>query len=166
MATVTAVFGIEKNERTVDDIVKYEIDNSKHNPEMKPTLKIEREDGPKPENKNIRATLKGKDLAFSRIVEEVKARDPGNNCERVVLMDGERALEKKAQEYLIPIGFIFILDLFHVIERIWELCYCFCKEGSSEAIVWVRKYLIMILSGKAGYFIGAIRQILKKGKYF
>lgn len=165
MATVTAVFGIEKNERTVDDIVKYEIDNSKHNPEMKPTLKIEREDGPKPENKNIRATLKGKDLAFSRIVEEVKARDPGNNCERVVLMDGERALEKKAQEYLIPIGFIFILDLFHVIERIWELCYCFCKEGSSEAIVWVRKYLIMILSGKAGYFIGAIRQILKKGKY-
>ena len=59
-------------------------------------------------------------------------------------------------------GFIIILDLFHVMERLWTLCYFFCKEGTEESVEWVRKYLTMILTGKVGYFIGAIRQIMKK----
>jgi len=77
-------------------------------------------------------------------------------------MDGEPALEKKAKENLTPRGFIIILDLFHVMERLWTLCYFFCKEGSLESVEWVRKYLTMILTGKVGYFIGAVRQIMKK----
>ena len=136
MATVTAVFGVERNIRDVDDILKHEIGNSASNP-GKTELKIATEDGPKPENK----------------------------CERVLLMDGEPALEKKAKEYLIPLCFIFILDLFHVMEKLWKLCYFFCTEASIESIQWVRKYLTMILAGKVGYFIGAIRQIITKGKY-
>lgn len=165
MATVTAIFGIERNKRTVDDIIKHEIDNSAHNPEAKSGLRIERDDGPKPENKKLRATLKGKVIAFERLIPEIKLRDPENICEKAVLMDGEPALEKKALEYLVPLGFIIILDLFHVMERLWELCYFFCKEGTLESVKWVRKYLTMILTGKTGYFIGAIRQILTKGNY-
>lgn len=161
MATVTAVFGVEKNIRDVDDIIKYEIDNSKNNP-LKSKLKIVVDDGPKPENKIVRATLEGKDKAFERIVKEVESRDPGNNCRRVLLMDGERALETMAKKYLMPITFIFILDLFHVMERLWTLCYFFCKERSLESVRWVKKYLTMILTGKVGYFIAAIRQIMTK----
>jgi len=164
MATVTAVFGIERNIREVDDIIKYEVDNSKNNP-SKPKLKIEADTGPKPENKIVRATLEGKDKAFERIVKEVESRDPGSCCERVLLMDGERALETKAKDYLMPLGFVFILDLFHVIERLWSLCYFFCKEGSSASVQWVSKYLRMILTGKVGYFIGAIRQMITKRNF-
>ena len=164
MATVTAVFGVERNIRAVDDIIKHEIGNSASNP-GKTKLKIATEDGPKPENKIVRATLEGKKKAFERIVEEVKNRDPENKCERVLLMDGEPALEKKAKEYLIPLCFIFILDLFHVMEKLWKLCYFFCAEASIESIQWVRKYLTMILAGKVGYFIGAVRQIITKSKY-
>ena len=161
MATVTAVFGIEKNIRDVNDIVKYETDNSEKTPVL-PKLKIVTADEPKPENKTVRATLEGKEKAFERIVKEIDSRDPNGNCERILLMDGEPALEKKAKEFLMPIGFIMILDLFHVMERLWKLCYFFCKEGSVESVEWVRKYLTMILTGKVGYFIGAIRQIMKK----
>lgn len=161
MASVTAVFGIERNVRNVDDIVRYETDNSGENP-ARPTLKIATNDEPKPENKIVRATLEGKEEAFKRIVREVDTRDPHERCDRILLMDGEPALENKAKEFLTPMGFIIILDLFHVMERLWTLCYYFCKDGSVESVEWVRKYLTMILSGKVGYFIGAIRQAMKK----
>jgi len=116
MATVTAVFGIKRNIRDVNDIIKCEVENAKNNP-SKPKLKIVVDDKVKPENKIVRATLEGKDKAFERIVKEVESRDPNNKCERIVLMDGERTLETKAKEYLMPKGFVFILDLFHVMER-------------------------------------------------
>ena len=161
MATVTAVFGIERNIRDVDDIVKYETDNSEKNP-APAKLEIVTKDEPKPENKIVRATLEGKEEAFERIVMDIDSRDPDQRCDRIVLMDGEPALEKKAKEFLTPMGFIIILDLFHVMERLWTLCYFFCKEGSEESVEWVRKYLTMILTGKVGYFIGAIRQIMTK----
>ncbi len=164
MATVTTVFGTERNVREVKDIVKEEAeskenekDNSLH------IIKLDTKEEPKPQNKQVRATLKGKDVAFERVAEEVEKRDPRNRCERVALMDGESALEKKALEYL-P-GFIIILDLFHVMEKLWTLCYFFCKEGTTEAREWVKKYLLMLLAGKVGYMIGAIKQMVTKGKF-
>ncbi|MBA7537721.1 ISKra4 family transposase ISCasp3 [subsurface metagenome] len=161
MATVTAVFGIDRNIRDVEDIVTYETDNSEKNP-AQPRLKIVTDDEVKPKNKIVRATLEGKEKAFERIVMEIDSRDPNKRCDRILLMDGEPALEKKAKEHLTPRGFVIILDLFHVMERLWTLCYFFCTEGSRESVEWVRKYLTMILTGKVGYFIGAIRQIMKK----
>lgn len=165
MSTVTAIFGVESNIRTVEDIIKIEVENSDKNKKEKQKLKIVKDDGPKPQNKTIRATLEGKDLAFERLGKEIEQRDPNKKCERIALMDGEIALEKKAKEYLVSVGFIIILDLFHVMERLWKLCYYFCKEGSDESIKWMKKYLTMISSGKTGYFIGAIRQIISKGEY-
>ena len=161
MASVTAVFGIERNIRDVNDIVKYETDNSENSP-VPPKVKIVTDDESKPKNKIVRATLEGKEEAFERIATEIDSRDPNKKCDRILLMDGEPALEKKAEEFLTPKGFIIILDLFHVMERLWTLCYFFCKEGSEESVEWVRKYLTMILTGKVGYFIGAIRQIMTK----
>ena len=72
-----------------------------------------------------------KEKAFERIVMEIDSRDPNQNCDRIVLMDGEPALEKKAK----------------------------------ESVEWVRKYLTMILTGKVGCFIGAIRQIMSKREF-
>ena len=93
----------------------------------------------------------------------MEQRDPNNRCERVALMDGESALEKNTLKYLL--GFIIILDLFHVMEKLWVLCYFFCKEGTEEAGEWVKKYLYMLLTGKVGYMIGAIKQAVTKGNF-
>jgi hypothetical protein len=94
------------------------------------------------------------------MAKEVALRDPEGNKDHIALMDGEKALANKTKEYL-P-GFTIILDLFHVMERLWSLSYFFHKEGSDGALKWVRKYLKMFLTGKVGYAIGGIRQSAKK----
>ncbi len=93
----------------------------------------------------------------------MEQRDPNNRCERVALMDGKSALEKNTLKYL-P-GFVIILDLFYVMEKLWELCYFVCKEGTQESQEWVKKYLYMLLTGKVGYMIGAIKQKVTKGNF-
>jgi hypothetical protein len=164
MATVTAVFGTEKNVRSAEDIVKEELGNGeKEKANSLQIVKLDTKDEPRPQDRYVRATLRGKEVAFERLVKEIEHRDPHNRCERVALMDGESALEKKTLEYL-P-GFVIITDLFHVMEKLWELCYFFCDEGTQEAKDWVRKYLYMLLRGKVGYMIGAIKQKVTKGDF-
>jgi hypothetical protein len=155
MPTVSAVYGIEKNIRNADDIIKEETGYK-----TRSVVVLDRKKGIIPQNKVVRATLKGKEEAFIKIAKEVSRRDPENKKVHIALMDGEKALASKTEEYL-P-GFTIILDLFHVMERLWSLSYFFHKEGSDEALEWVRKYLKMFLTGKVGYAIGGIRQSAKK----
>ena len=79
------MYGVNRNKRTVEDIIKYEIDHSANNPQ-KLILKVKKDNGPKPQNKIVRSTLAGKDRAFKRIIKDVENRDPSNNCERLLLM--------------------------------------------------------------------------------
>jgi len=118
MSTVTAVYGIERNIRTADDIIR-----AKTGDKTRSVVVLDKKKGINSQNKVVRATLKGK-------------------------------------EYL-P-GFTIILDLFHVMERLWSLSYFFHEEGSDDALKWVRKYLKMFLTGKVGHAIGGIRQSAKK----
>lgn len=155
MSTVTAVYGIERNLRDVDDIIRQETENN-----TRSLTVVDSKEGILPQNKVVRSTLQGKDRAFQNMATEVDLRDPENNKERIALMDGEKTLANKTKEHLT--GFIIILDLFHVMERLWALSYYFHKEGSTDALKWVRKYLRMFLTGKVGYAIGGIRQSAKK----
>ena len=155
MSTVTAVYGIERNIRDVDDIIRQETENI-----TRSLTVVDSKEGITPQNKVVRSTLQGKDRAFENMAIEVNLHDPENNKERIALMDGEKALANKTKEHLT--GFKIILDLFHVMERLWALSYFFYKEGSNDALRWVRKYLKMFLTGKVGYAIGGIRQSAKK----
>ena len=157
MSTVTAVYGIEQNIRSADDIIRDETEDK-----TRSVVVLDKKKGIIPQNKVVRATLKGKDQAFKNMAEEVALKDPEGIKDHIALMDGEKALANKTEEYL-P-GFTIILDLFHVMERLWSLSYFFHKEGSDGALLWVRKYLKMFLTGKVGYAIGGIRQsAIKKG---
>ncbi len=157
MSTVTAVYGIEQNIRSADDIIRDETEDK-----TRSVVVLDKKKGIIPQNKVVRATLKGKDQAFQNMAEEVALKDPEGTKDHIALMDGEKALANKTEEYL-P-GFTIILDLFHVMERLWSLSYFFHKEGSDGALLWVRKYLKMFLTGKVGYAIGGIRQsAIKKG---
>jgi hypothetical protein len=50
-----------------------------------------------------------------------------------------------------------LLDLFHVLERLWTAAHCFHAEGSSEAAMFVSHRLTMLLEGKVGHVIGRLR---------
>jgi hypothetical protein len=57
-----------------------------------------------------------------------------------------------------------VLDLFHVLERLWAVAQRFHKEGSDEAKVLVEQRLRDLLQGRVGYVIGGLRRRLKAEK--
>src|SRR5206468_3940284 len=57
-----------------------------------------------------------------------------------------------------------ILDLFHVMERLWKAAWCFFDEATEkrEAHEWAEKYLRMLLEGKVRYVISGLNQMKTK----
>ena len=76
----------------------------------------------------------------------------------IFLSDGERALHDRQSEYL-PEDTICILDLFHVMERLWKVAWCFFEERTQkrEAHQWVEERLKRLLEGKVDSVIRGMR---------
>ena len=57
---------------------------------------------------------------------------------------------------------IEILDLYHVLDRLWDAAHCFHSEGSDEGKQFVEERLKKVLEGNVGYVIGGLRQMATK----
>jgi len=157
MACVGGVYTIDPFVRTPEDVVDEVLRDAR-----KP-------DRPPPCHKQLRAELtreidgvevNAKDRIFSWFAEQVKVRNPQGRKKVVCVMDGERALWKKLLA-LVP-GIVCILDLFHVLERLWQAAHCFHPEGSDEAKAFVTDRLGRLLRGEVGYVIGGLKQMATK----
>jgi hypothetical protein len=147
MAAVGAVYTIEPFVRTADDVIE-EV--------MRKEARARR---PRPQNKRVRAELLvGKVALFLWLADEVIRRNPQGSKPVIFLSDGERALHDRQTEYL-PEETICILDLFHVMERMWKVAWCFFEEGTQkrEAHWWVEERLKRLLEGKVDAVIRGIR---------
>ncbi len=163
MSTVTAVYTIDKNERSVGDVVQEVIEADRAvKAQEKPQGIESKKDRPKPKNKVVKATLKGKEEAFKDLSRQVAERDPEGKRKRVALVDGEHKLRDLIKKYLE--GFCIILDLFHVLEYLWKASHVFNKEGSQEAEMWVTQRLTMLLTGKVVLIIEELKDALRSGK--
>jgi hypothetical protein len=154
MAAVGAVYTIEPFPRTTDEVID-ELQRKKA-----------RERRPDPQHKRVRADLLlGKVSLFLWLADELCRRNPQGTKPVVFLSDGERALHDRQEEYL-PEGVTCILDLLHVLERLWKVAWCLFEEGQqkAEAEKWVEDRLRMLLDGKVGHVIGGLRQTLTKRK--
>ena len=157
MATVAAVFTREPWIRTPEQVVAslFRIDtNTGANPSPPP----------RPEHKRVWASLlKGKEAVINEVVLEVQRRDPGGCKTLVALTDGERALQilvcKKLKAAL-------ILDLLHVLEKVWKAAHVFHPEGSPDAEVYARLICLRILEGNVSQVIKGLRQTVTKRKLF
>jgi hypothetical protein len=158
MACVGAVYSIERFVRTADDILDEVL--------RKKCAK----DRPRPQHKHVWAEMtrevggeefKAKDLLFCQLHDELAVRQFGNEKPVICLMDGERALWEAQRAYFSDA--IGVLDLFHVMERLWAVAHCFHKDGSDEAKGFVEERLRGLLEGRVGYVIGGLRQRLTKG---
>jgi len=152
MAAVGAVYTIEPFARTADEVID----------------EVMREEAaqrrPKPTHKRVRAELLvGKVALFVWLADEVIRRNPTATKPLIFLSDGERALHDRQGEYL-PEDATCVLDLFHVMERLWKAAWCFFDESTQkrEAHQWVEKELRMLLEGKVGYVVGGLRQMMTK----
>ena len=157
MACVGSVYTIEPFVRTADDVVNEVMRNRRQ------------ADRPVPQHKQVRAELtrmiegeevNGKDRIFTWFADQMAHRNPAGHKPVVCVMDGERALWATLKRYVEKV--VCILDLFHVMERLWQAAYCFHPEGSAEAKAFVTERLQSILEGKVGYCVGGLKQMATK----
>jgi hypothetical protein len=147
MAAVGAVYTIAPFVRTADDVIEEVM------------RKKARERRPSPQNKRVRAELLvGKVALFVWLADEVIRRNPQGSKPVIFLSDGERALHDRQGEYL-PENTVCILDLFHVLERLWKVAWCFFDERTQkhEAHQWVEERLKRLLQGKVDAVIRGMR---------
>ncbi len=157
MACVGAVYSIEPFARTADDI-------------LDEVIRHEKTKGrPEPAHKHVWAEMSrdvegeplgAKDAIFGALFQDLNLRNGGHDRPVVCLMDGERALWE-AQRVYFPEA-VGILDLFHVMERLWTAAHCFHAERSDAAEDFVADRLRGLLEGRVGYVIGGLRQRLTK----
>jgi len=153
MATVAAVFTRAPWVRTPRQVVESLFRLSRPTPDDAPTP-------PRPENKRIWASLlKGKTAVIQEVAEEMERRDPSASKTRLALTDGERALQIRVDGKL---NVTLILDLMHVLEKLWRAAYVFHAEGSLDAEIWVLDRTLRILLGDVGQVVKGIRQSITK----
>ena len=153
MATVAAVFTRAPWVRTPQQVIESLFPTSR-------SASGETAPPPRPENKRVWASLlKGKTAVIQEVAEEMDRRDPSRSLTRLALTDGERALQIRVDQQL---NVTLILDLMHVLEKLWKAAYCFHAEGSLEADLWVLDRTLRILFGEVGQVVKGIRQSVTK----
>jgi hypothetical protein len=103
--------------------------------------------------------VKGKTAVIEEVAGEMDRRDPSRSTTRLALTDGERALQIRVDQKL---KVTLILDLMHVLEKLWKAAYVFHAEGSLEADLWVLDRALRILFGQVGQVVKGIRQCITK----
>ena len=153
MATVAAVFTRQPWVRTPQQVIESLFRSRRHT--ATDTLPP-----PRPENKRVCASLvKGKTAVIEEVAEEMRRRDPAGVKTRVAVTDGERALQTRVQGKL---NVTLILDLMHVLEKLWKAAYVFHAEGSLQAELWVLDRTLRILFGEIGQVVKGLRQSVTK----
>lgn len=104
--------------------------------------------------------IKGKKTIFDEVREEMDARDPTQRRIRVAITDGERALQRLVTAKLGEA--VVVLDLFHVMEKVWAVGGCLHPAGSVELTNWVKAKLLKILHGRVELVVRGIRQSATK----
>jgi hypothetical protein len=157
MATVAAVFTRAPWVRTPEQVVESLFRLRRQTPAGGQTP-------PRPENKRVWASLlKGKTAVIEEVAQEMQRRDPEGIKTRVALTDGERALQILVEGTL---RVTLILDLLHVLEKLWKAAYVFHAEGSPEAELWVLDRTLRILFGEVSQVVKGIRQSVTKRRLF
>jgi hypothetical protein len=153
MATVAAVFTKAPWVRTPQQVVESLFGKDRPVGKADPPA-------PRPEHKRVWASLtKGKTAVMAEVAAEVSRRDPQGHKTHVALTDGERALPIRVSKQL---DVTLILDLLHVLEKLWQAASVFHAEGSLEAEQWVCLRAQRILEGHVSQVVQGMRQTVTK----
>ena len=153
-AIVTTVYTITAAPRTPTEVIASFF--SENQPEKKPKK------ASKPQNKHIWATLDGKDVALSRLTQQVALREGTHIRHRVALCDGCQALQSRI--VLQFQKFLLILDFVHANEYLWAAANSLLGETSQQRLEWVKSRTRRILSGQTAQVIAELRLIAKNKK--
>lgn len=146
MATVASVYSVPRFKRRPEDIIGDQREE------------LER---PAISNKRVWADIRQEaKTVIGSAFSEARRRDPEQEREWVVLVDGEehqlnytKAAAKKA-----GVEVTIVLDFVHVLEYVWKAAFCFFAPGSESAEAWVREQGLSILQGQAKDVAAGIRR--------
>jgi hypothetical protein len=164
MAVVGALYTVGRHVRTAAAVVESLFRDPKAPRPQGPPR-------PQPVAKHLWASLtherdgqevSGTDVVFGWLATELGRRNPGQAKETVCLMDGQEALWDAKREHLPRANTVEVLDLLHVTPRLWEAAHLFHKEGSDEAVAFVRERVERVLEGRVTYVAGGLRQMATK----
>jgi hypothetical protein len=156
MSTVAAVFTQLPEPRTPEEIVDRLFATVQLTPKVKRRVN-------KPLRKRVWASLlAGKDLFIADVRAEMLRRDSGREKAWVIVTDGERGLQHRVCNHFEDVT--LILDLLHVLEKLWKAAHALHSEGSAEAEIFVRQRALRILKGEVSQVVKGLRQIVTKRK--
>jgi hypothetical protein len=158
LATVASVRTQPRRVRTPEEVT-----DSLFRTAAKPKQPRVRKRPPGPvEHKRVWADLlASKDEVIAEVAAEVKRADPAGVKTHVALCDGERALQKRIVPALLGVvpAVVLVLDLLHVLEKVWQVAHCFYPEGSeAEATAWMREQTLRLLRGGVSGVIKGMRR--------
>lgn len=160
MATVGCVFSQAPRPRTPGEVVASLFADPPPTPDHDPLPRPRRQ---RPRDKRVWASLtSGKDHFIGDVRAEMRRRDAHHQHPWVIVTDGERALQRRVGTLFTDDGVTLILDLLHVLEKLWKAAYVFHPEGSPQAEAFVRDRATRILCGTASGVVQGLRQMVTK----
>jgi len=157
MACIGCVYSVARHERTPAELVATLFRDPDRPPQRPPQAQNKRYWAELSRERDGES-LRGQDLVFEQLQTEIATRRrPGQWL--VHLCDGQASLETDRQTYLPEDAqTVDILDLMHVLPRVWEAAHVFHAENSVEAAAFVRHHLMRILQGDASRVLASWRR--------
>ena len=105
------------------------------------------------EHKHLRAFLSDKVRAIGYGVDNLLQRDVSGKKPIIVLIDGDRALEKAVRQVVAEKGVesrvvAYVLDFIHLIEYVWKVANAHWAEKHPDRFAWVRNQATLLLESQ------------------
>ena len=166
-STVSVTYSFDPNIRKAEDVIASLFKEKDH-----VTTKNDASLEPKAQakNKHIRAFLSDKKKAMDYGFENIQKRSADETKNIVVLIDGDRGLEKAIDRAVeskdIKDRIIFkVLDFIHVTEYLWKAANIYFGEKSPHRLNWVKEQCLLLLQGETNTVLKNLQKLIQHGKY-
>lgn len=165
MAIVGAVYTIEPNVRSPQDVVNSLFRQPSATPSQKRTIR--------PQAKRVKAqltldsspaSLSATDQIFAWLATQIQQRQGDTRTPIVQLMDGQPSLWQAAEANL-PAQCIQVLDLLHVTSRVWQVAALWQLPTFEDTLVMVKAFVSHILNGRVQDLIITWRILADTGTF-
>jgi hypothetical protein len=160
MATVAAVYTVDRYVRTVDDVVAALFRDPDYEPPPRPVPCHKRvwaslpKEGAEPRSSTA--------VVFDWVWWEFAQRNPRLALPTICLCDGQESLWQACAEAVLDENRVEILDLLHVTPRLWAAAALLYGAKSKQVLPFVRQRVTQVLEGKVETVIRAIRRLAKE----
>jgi hypothetical protein len=156
-AVVTGVYTIGPAPRTPEEVLASFF-------KQEPRLSAPQTTAPRarPQNKQLWATLEGKDTALARLAQQVAPRQGSHIQHKVALCDGCEALQSRIARQF-P-DFSQVLDFIHANEYVWDVANSLLGETHAQRIEWMQDHTLRMLSGQTEQLIAEFRHLAQEAQ--